>query len=183
MVCNNKSPAQINAELADLIGPDFDVAFTTWLFNTVAAQYPHSKPALSYGPPPPQPIPTLESEGRTRNAFGQIRGATSGRGGQNGVFGSAIAGVKRPNDGSSGRDSQRQRMDPPAGAPTGPRNPGPTDGDPTGGIPTRKGMHRDGQPLFDRLGPQPYQQMPQQMMGNPGFFPMMMPDMVRLACS
>ncbi|KAL4079279.1 hypothetical protein J3A83DRAFT_4086509 [Scleroderma citrinum] len=54
MIINNKTPAQINSELEDLIGSDFDSSFTDWLFAEAAKGAPESEvPSLPTAPAVP----------------------------------------------------------------------------------------------------------------------------------
>jgi hypothetical protein len=162
MLCNHKRPDQINSELSDLIGPDFDPGFTTWLFQTVAEQYPRSKQAEGFlGPAAasaaPEPAASTAPDSPVDFVYQPGPSARNGRGGRPNPFGpnanvynTAISGVKRPRDDVNNRDdrSQRARTDgPPVNAPTGPRNPQPTDGMPAMAPPRRN--------LADRVGPPP----------------------------
>ena len=194
MLCNHKTPAQITAELQDLIGPDFDATFTSWLFATFAQHYPKAKSALLYGPPPAdapsaQNPPAIKSESdgsaQPRNAFT----SSTGRPSPFGVFGNAMAGatagVKRPSDASFGSSpAQRARTEnAPSNAPRGPKNPLPTDGSRAGGPPPRS-RSPGGSSLMDRLGPQQANNPMMPMMGAPPFFPgFPPPEMVRQHCS
>ncbi|KAH7927458.1 hypothetical protein BV22DRAFT_1060945 [Leucogyrophana mollusca] len=57
MIINNKTAAQITAELEDLIGSDFDPSFTDWLFVEAAKGAPESEaplPAAASAPSQPE---------------------------------------------------------------------------------------------------------------------------------
>lgn len=130
MLANRKTREQIDSELNELIGSEYDSALTETLFSLVAEHYPPPPPAA---PASASPIPS-DTGSRPAN----------GRGGPGafGIFGAAMSGVgqKRPaGDLIPGRDGppqQRMRIDsdprmsrggdgrngPRNGAPTGPRN-------------------------------------------------------------
>ncbi|KAM0756619.1 hypothetical protein T439DRAFT_321320 [Meredithblackwellia eburnea MCA 4105] len=132
MLGNKKTPDQINSELSDLIGSDFDTSFTTWLFQELAVHYPDpSAPAASSSSAPGEPISVSsdsrrspEYEGGRRGGFddrGRRLSASAGsagqpprgprdagrRGGPN-IFSNAMSGVKRDardmEGGSGGRE-------------------------------------------------------------------------------
>lgn len=139
---------QIETELSDLIGSDFDASFVSWLFTELSTHYPE-----------PRPIPTTETSRRSPEVegrrFSNDRGAPAQRGGRVGVFGAAMSGVKRDSRdmGNDGRDPQRQRYDRPAqngqfeGVPAGPRG-----GNQRGGRGQGQDGGQGGKSIFERVG-------------------------------
>lgn len=162
MLANNKSAAQITTELSDLIGAEYESAFTEWIFQKAIPQYytrsngangggqsadtpttpaapaaataagPAATDSTSTGRQPEQPeriqtvgdsrdsrdrprhgLPTRPSGSvptGPRNASGS-QGSPQQRGGGSGVFGTAMAGLKREGDALLDRGSRnRPRM-------------------------------------------------------------------------
>lgn len=157
-----QTPSQITSELQELIGPDFEESFTTWLFDTVAQHYPNSKAAShSSAKKAPAPQPQQQQQQQQQQKQQSSQAPPANLPARPSPFGNVAAGVKRGHNdsgrsGSNGPPSQRQRVDLPDNVPKGPRNPQPTDGDPSMGPSKRS--------LSERMGGPP-----------PGFVPTMTP--------
>lgn len=169
MLANSKSGSQITAELADLIGPEYDAAFTDWIFDSAIPEHyvkasstagagsgsgpgPAAAPAASLNGRNPQdsaaqatttttaaaPAEQIQTVGDSREGNynsrprhglpsrpaggGGVGNGPRGRdasnsqqqqqqrgGGPGGVFGTAMAGLKREHDGSNPNGMQRDR--------------------------------------------------------------------------
>ena len=161
MLANQKSGSQITTELSDLIGPEYDPAFTDWIFDTAIpehyggassgagqhsidtpktavpsgnrgadAQNQQSQSRAREASPPVERIQTVgdSREGnygarprhglpsRPAGAAGNGSNAPRGpgnaggpRGQANGVFGTAMAGLKREHDSSQDRGTTNNR--------------------------------------------------------------------------
>ena len=141
MLANRKTREQIDSELNELIGSEYDSALTETLFSLVAEYYPPAAPAA---PASTSPIP---SDTGARPAGGR------GGPGAFGIFGAAMSGVgqKRPGGdlipGRDGPPQQRMRTD--FGDNRGPRDgrAGPRNGN---GLPP--GPRNGGPSIFDRAG-------------------------------
>ncbi|KZV92787.1 hypothetical protein EXIGLDRAFT_68080 [Exidia glandulosa HHB12029] len=146
MLINSKTPEQITAELTDLIGAEYDSAFTTWLFDEFAKASGDSAPAAEPSSPArdaepeepeaPQVIQAHYDDSRSRGPPRQ--GALF----QHAMNGLPAAGQKR---------SASMRSPSPSGERGPPNKARRTD------LPTGPRALRDDRPrsLADRLGPAP----------------------------
>ncbi|EJD40392.1 hypothetical protein AURDEDRAFT_115882 [Auricularia subglabra TFB-10046 SS5] len=147
MLINNKTPEQITAELTDLIGAEYDPAFTTWLFDEYAKVSGSEAPAVSSDGPSaeggesqdaPQEIQTIQTHFDDSRSRGPAR--------PNALFQQAVNGI--PTVGQKRSSSMRSP------SPSGER--GPPQKSRRTELPTGPRAMRDDRPqrsLADRLGP------------------------------
>ncbi|KAI4520922.1 hypothetical protein K525DRAFT_257154 [Schizophyllum commune Loenen D] len=175
MIINNKTSAQITAELNDLIGPEYESSFTDWLFEEAARTAPQEAPAPAQAAP--AAVPEQRADVRSQLPAAPA-GQRDGRAPRNGVYQQALsaalpsssqkrtASARSP---SPGHPNKMRRMD----LPTGPRAMRSNDNVPNGAPP----HHRS---LLERMGPRqegfPNPEMQQAMAG-------MSPEMMMAAAN
>ncbi|KAG9077338.1 hypothetical protein FS749_010786 [Ceratobasidium sp. UAMH 11750] len=77
MLINSKTADQITAELIDLVGPEYDTSFTSWLFDEVAKISGPSGTSSDSNPPAQSDAPTRSASGNPRILSQALNEATS----------------------------------------------------------------------------------------------------------